>query len=701
MSYPKGMIYSSRLKKILQIIIETDGYVKVEELAKRLKTSSRTIFRELRHIDDALKEYHVHMISKAGMGIRMEGSCEDKEALRQELNTEQIQYLNKEERQHLLIFELLRSDEVQKLLHYGALFQVSEATISNDLDCIEPWFQQHDLSLIRKPGVGVGVQGEEAVLRKAMTQLLQEHLQNKESYESVNFLDSQTLLTEIFLHQDAGILNMLNQDILKRILDVFHTNQHELNLDRYAQASYIGLIIHLVIAIERILKNEELKDGGDVVAMVQDDASYKQAQQMAHVLELEFDIDIPDVEIAFIALHIRGAKISRVEYDSLQDETTQQLRAILYAMLQTYDEDKRYLLMEDEELFQGLLTHLSPTITRLQHDLPIYNPLLSQIQKEYGELYEQTKQACRVLENYCGAPISADETGFITMHIGASLERMQHTAIHRRVIPIGIVCASGIGVSAMLSARIQKSFHPDVKLQIFSMEDVQRHAYDDAELLVSTFSLDVSDREVIVVTPLLNQQDIHNIRAAVTSRQELSEPLQKAVQPASEFREQLRLLKSISEESLLLLDHIRLHTSDSETLMELLVEGAAQIGKDKAAIQQITTALQKRESMGSVIMQDLQFALLHATTNAVDTMEILLQYPGHAWKGDAKGLKFVVVMLMNPQANSVRKELLSLFSRGLVESDALLQAVCTQDIERIEAALSQLIMEYMDTAIAW
>ena len=59
MSYPKGMIYSSRLKKILQIIIETDGYVKVEELAKRLKTSSRTIFRELRHIDDEIGRAHV------------------------------------------------------------------------------------------------------------------------------------------------------------------------------------------------------------------------------------------------------------------------------------------------------------------------------------------------------------------------------------------------------------------------------------------------------------------------------------------------------------------------------------------------------------------------------------------------------------------------------------------------------------------
>ena len=81
-------------------------------------------------------------------------------------------------------------------------------------------------------------------------------------------------------------------------------------------------------------------------------------------------------------------------------------------------------------------------------------------------------------------------------------------------------------------------------------------------------------------------------------------------------------------------------------------------------------------------------------------MEILLQYPRHAWSAEAKNLKFAVVMLVNTQAGRVRKELLSLFSRGLVESETLLEAVCTQDIERIEEALSQLIMEYMDTAVA-
>ncbi|MCR0205156.1 transcription antiterminator [[Clostridium] innocuum] len=694
------MIYSSRLKKILQITLEADGYVRVEELAKRLKTSSRTIFRELQHIDEELKEYHVRMISKAGKGICMEGSAEDKEALYHELNTEQIQYLNKEERQHLLIFELLRSDEVQKLLHYGALFQVSEATISNDLDSIEHWFSQHDLSLIRKPGVGVEVQGEEAVLRKAMTQILQEHLQKQESYGRVNFLDTSTLLSEIFLHQDAGILNMLNQDILKRILEVFHTNQHELNLDRYAQASYIGLIIHLVIAVERILKNEELKESGDVVAMVQDDASYQQAQQMAAVLEMEFDIDIPEVEIAFIALHIRGAKISRVEYANSDDTNLQQLRDILYAMLKTYDEEKRYLLLEDEELFQGLLTHLSPTITRLQHDLPIYNPLLSQIQREYKELYEQTKRACTVLEEYCGVAVSDAEAGFITMHIGASLERGKHTAAHRRVIPIGVVCASGIGVSAMLSARIQKSFHPDVRLQVLSMEDVLQHAYEDTELLVSTFALDVTDRQVIVVTPLLNQQDIQHIRLALKKRQELPEPVKKASQPISDFRVQLQLLHKISEESLLLLDHIHLHTTQQTTLSDILMESAQYLGRDEITAAQIREDLQKREAMGSVIMQDLHFALLHALTPGVDHMEILLQYPQTAWDEDLHNLKFVAVMVLHTESSRIRKELLSVFSRGLVESEPLLHAVIAQDQQKIEEALSQLIMDYIDTAVA-
>ena len=62
---------------------------------------------------------------------------------------------------------------------------------------------------------------------------------------------------------------------------------------------------------------------------------------------------------------------------------------------------------------------------------------------------------------------------------------------------------------------------------------------------------------------------------------------------------------------------------------------------------------------GAVIMQDLQFALLHAATSAVDTMKFFFNIPGMHERRGAKNLKFAVVMLVNTQAGRVRKELLS------------------------------------------
>lgn len=57
-------------------------------------------------------------------------------------------------------------------------------------------------------------------------------------------------------------------------------------------------------------------------------------------------------------------------------------------------------------------------------------------------------------------------------------------------------------------------------------------------------------------------------------------------------------------------------------------------------------------------------------------------------------------MVLHTESSRIRKELLSVFSRGLVESEPLLHAVIAQDQQKIEEALSQLIMDYIDTAVA-
>lgn len=686
------MIYSSRLKKILQVCLLRDEYIKVDVLAELLKISTRTVFREIKDVDKDLEDYGVRLVSKAGKGILVEGSREDKEALLQELQTQEIQYINKEERQNLLIFELLRNDEVEKLLHYANLFQVSEATISNDLDTIEPWFEDYQLHIERKPGKGVELQGEEANFRRAMTEILNRTLQKKEDYGSINYLDSQTLLKEIFLSNGSSIMKLLNREILERILDVFHMYQHELNLDRYAQTSYIGLIIHLVIAIDRILKNEELQESPEVIAIVKDDASFAQAKRMAHYLEIEFDIDIPEVEIAFIALHIKGSKTMSAEGIAVEDIDSTPLLELIHEMLSAYDPDIAIYLHLDEQLIHGLLTHLEPTITRLTNQLPIYNPLLTQIKEEYAQLFMQTKEACRQLQKYCSCEVSEDEVGFITMHIGASLERSQQSRKVRRSVRVGVVCASGIGVSALLSARIQKAFPYQTYLQVLSMEEVLRHEVHDCELLISTFAIAFEDLPVLQVTPLLNREDIANIETKLLDLSEREAP--SLSRETTGFREQLNFLKEVSTVSLDLLDRIQLHTLAHDTSIEDMMQWASSHADGEASV--ILEDLQDRERKGSVIMKDYAFGLLHARSAGSAYPLMMVLYPDQDYFTNLSDpVRFMLVLLLPKTASRIEQEVLSLLSRGLIEEESYLQAILDRDQNRIEREIEQLLHDYI------
>ncbi|GAA3331536.1 hypothetical protein GCM10020331_088520 [Ectobacillus funiculus] len=73
-----------------------------------------------------------------------------------------IKYFSPEERQYILKQLLLTLKEPTKLYYFSTKFNVTEATISNDLLKIEPWFEKkHGIKLIRKPGFGVYIEGNE------------------------------------------------------------------------------------------------------------------------------------------------------------------------------------------------------------------------------------------------------------------------------------------------------------------------------------------------------------------------------------------------------------------------------------------------------------------------------------------------------------------------------------------------------------
>jgi len=686
------MICSPRLGKILQICIETNDYVSVEQLSSLLQISKRTIFREVQDVSYILKPFELTLQSIAKKGLYIEGSEIQKAKLYQSLQASTLGYLNKEDRHKLLIFEILKENKIQKLYYYANLFQVSQATISNDLDVLDKWFQMYDLKVNRTPGLGIELLGSEENYRKALTCILAQSIDDKQ-HERIDPYDPSSLLNQIFMDNKNGILSLLNQDILKQIIYIFQEYEEDLDLMRYAQSSYIGLIIHLTIAIDRILKNEKLEENDYIVEMMKDDYTYKQAKHMCTYLEDAFGIVIPEVEISFIAMHIKGAKLSQ---SILEDEIVEiamykeeELLTLIYKMMDTLPDPYNISLKNDQELIQGLIAHLRPTLVRLSHQMRIYNPLLSQLKELHNDIYEQARIACSCIYERYSYRVPDDEVGYIAMHFGAAIEREEKKKLTSSKIHIGIVCSSGIGVSAMLLARLEKVCDEFVSFETLSIEEIRKKNYK-CDLLVSTFHFDV-DETVLIVNPLLPNKDIQRLQEAIIQKRRTI----KKVHPIEPVKSELN---DLADDIFLLLKSIALHKCEDNLSKEELMNLVAKtMGRNEIEEKTIYKMLSEREQMNTTVFNEMGFALFHGmlTTSDACILQVFRSNHGEFKHLELTNIKFVIAMFMPKKHTTNQKQLMSMISRNIVENEQLYKSLATGTNQDIYKAIEWLMKDYL------
>lgn len=148
--------------------------------------------REINQMKNSLQKMDLQIQSKKGKGILIIGSDKAKQNLIMDIQGSKIDYMDKVERQELLCLELLRTKDIQKLFYYSNKFQVSEATISHDLDDLESFFKQYKIKLIRRPGYGIGLQASESAIRQALSAIvnntIQYHIMNMD-FDRYNIQD--------------------------------------------------------------------------------------------------------------------------------------------------------------------------------------------------------------------------------------------------------------------------------------------------------------------------------------------------------------------------------------------------------------------------------------------------------------------------------------------------------------------------------
>ena len=489
----------SRKANIISLLLEQEDFITLDKIANKIQVSKRTIRYDLNDINDwLLKNKFPKLLKVPRKGILVDLADYDKEKIMAKLNQpDYYSYvLTPEERRKIVLFNILNEDGPVNLLDLAKKTFVSKTTIANDLDEISTWLDDFNLKLIRRTGYGVYVEGEEENHRRAIASLLKELAKTStRDFTGQSIETSITSLKEWFPRIDF--------DFIKKEVE---QAEESLGIE-FSYEGFVDLLAHLALAIERIYLRKDIEISKEQLHQLMEKEEFLIAKTIGKNIAAHFHIKVPLDEMGYITLHLTGAKLSKVNnQDEYLRKNTKLLRAI-EKMIERVEKSLGVCIVNQASLKKDLYIHLMPTIQRLQFNKPLQNPLFEEIKAKYERVFNACCEAGAILEEEFHIRMNEHEAAYITMHFGAALEIQD--AKSNRYTNVLLVCASGIGTSRLLQAKLLSYFKSFHIVDTVSCQNVDSSMDSgNIDLIISTIPLKSTEKPVVVVTPLLNQRDV-------------------------------------------------------------------------------------------------------------------------------------------------------------------------------------------------
>ncbi|MGM0876488.1 MAG: BglG family transcription antiterminator [Bacillota bacterium] len=686
------MIVSARERLILQFLMdEANQEVTIKELADQIDVSERTIHRDLKNIEPLLTEFQLELVKRAGIGIKIVGNETNVHQLRIAIQKQDYKEYTPDERMMVALCTLLDHQEPIKLLTLANDLGVTPATISHDLDKMEPFVQEYGLTLIRRRGYGIELIGSEKAKRKAIRTLISDQfdvpdflkmVRDSIERKSTNKIDSisERLLGLVQKEKLIIIENLINQ-INSRL-------PYPL-----ADSSYVGLVVHLALAIERIQRGENITIKNEYLIQLKDLREFHFAQEIAEMLEETFQIDIPEEEVGYITMHLRGAKLRFEGKMDIQDENVE-IAYLVQRLIEQVEKITGKNLKRDSSLFQGLLAHLQPAIYRIKQGMKITNPLLAEIKRDYEELFDIVTQAVSVAFPFDYVP--AEEIGYLVLHFGAAIHKRQI----RTKLKALIICSSGIGTSKMLATQIKNQF-PDIaelrNISAFELKDMDIEIYD---IILSTIPIEEISTDYLLVSPILTAHElekikdyIHNKGITITNYS-VNDDRDEKVELSLSY-EDYKSFTGQSNVLINLLDEMEAFQINKSSTIKDILHHVSDTLVSKGLVtdcKELVKALLQREHIGGLAIPGTKLALFHTRSDAITRPSfhiIDLETPMLLKAMDNQMLRVtrILLLLAPEQAEPSQLELMSFISASIIESQA--------SINTFETAAKSSLIQYI------
>lgn len=659
-------MFNEREKLILQILLKNIGEaLSIKEIAKATKIKERTLYREIKNLENSLQRLGIELVKEKSRYI-LKGNVSSLDSSLFETNFEDYAYSTETRLTLILCFLILNEDTSIKDI--SEKLMLSYNTVASTIATIEKILSDYKLTLIRKKGQGIEIEGKEVDRRVLLISLLCNEISDEEFFTRLNNRD---------ILSSNPFIKFLNFDLIKK---VFYENKHLDIFNLYTDSSIKKILISLNVVFLRISYTTEIKENFTV-------QEYNSIISLLNASKEIVDFDITEDITQFLIKILKTCRlIEQLSY--FNDKYSYTLVYKINLLIKYVSEKMNVDFTQDTNLSSGLIAHVESAIKRHQMNLTEENDeLLEFVLKNYNELYLIIKSELLVVFDEIN--FNSTELSYIVIHFASSFEQIYRKNFIRALV----ICASGIGSSKILGSQIRKNI-PEIKnLEYTIPSKVTKSLVNNYDVVISTIELE-QDIDYLLIPTILKEKDISLIQERILA----SRSFKRNDFVKSEDLFNIDKLGSACQIILKNTEYIVAdNTKNNEEILDNIFENSTLVINNK---EEIVDSLLDRHNKSSVVIPNTDIALFHTLDKELaEPFIIICSLNNVLAMKDAMGEEqrveyFIIMVSPNEQEYT---ELLSQISIAILDDKIFGEALTSKNknfiLTKVELILKNYILQ--------
>ena len=481
-----------RYFEIINLVINSNDEITVKDISNLYNITERSIRYDIDELNVFFQEKNNKDIIEINNNrLKILYSENEIEDIVENIKEKEY-FLSENERVNILSYEIFLSKNEFILQYFTEKYNLSKTTVRYSLKELNKIISEYGLVIDMNNNRGYKIIGSEINIRKYIINILREYIKNTKE-KKIEYDPLKKIIQKFYkksrIEESKSTINKILDYTGKTISDeAFETLQ-----------------LFLFISV---IRN---KNGHEIEEDVENEIFLSKTMEFSKIREILEKIEnIKEKDVHYFVDFFLGSYSYNLEYSYFLNWIL--IESLIDQFIKLLSDKLKVNLTEDKILRKELLNHIKPAIYRMKNKFKLTESILSEVKKQYMELFIKTKSSLKIISDFIDLSFDEDEAAFITVMIQRAIMRNNPSTLLKKDPNILIVCGLGYSSSRFLYENINNRFQVNI-IDIIPFNQLENYNYlKKADIIISTLDFKLDGMDVITVNAVMNEKDILKLK---------------------------------------------------------------------------------------------------------------------------------------------------------------------------------------------